>query len=48
MVLEPVIPFLFAVAVIGLPSAVLALFGSVFFPERRFTDVGLTILLANM
>ena len=45
MALEPVGLFLFAVAVIGLPAAVLALFGAVFFPERRFTVAGLSVVI---
>ncbi len=45
MALEPVGLFLFAVAVIGLPSAVLALLGSIFFPERIFTVAGFSVVI---
>ncbi len=48
MALEPVVLFLFAVAVIGLPAAVLALFGAAFFPERRFTLTGLSVVIVLM
>ena len=45
MALEPVGPFLFALAVISLPAAVLALLGSAFFPERRFTVTGFSVVI---
>ncbi len=48
MALEPVGLFLLAVAVIGLPAAVLALCGAVFFPERRFTVAGFSVVIVLM
>ncbi|MDH3692047.1 MAG: hypothetical protein OEU36_21620 [Gammaproteobacteria bacterium] len=45
MALEPVVLFLVAVSVIALPAAVLALFGSALFPERRFTVTGLSVVI---
>lgn len=48
MALEPVGLFFFAVAMIGLPAAMLALVGAVFFPERRFTVAGLSIVIVLM
>ncbi|MFQ6024069.1 MAG: hypothetical protein ACE5NW_15235 [Acidiferrobacterales bacterium] len=48
MAIEPLLLFLLAVAVIGLPAVVIGLFASAFLPGRRFTVMGCSVVIVLM